>query len=118
GFRRESVIDLDKNPHLTATATSFQAGPARDRLVSPAVSLPIRTPGRFLLHFSRQQVGLLGCYTDSRNPAKLRPSHRISRFTLANGRAGGTGYFSLQPVGMKDVRVCERRVRVRQPEPG
>lgn len=54
-------------------------------------SLCRSTPGTFLLHFSRQQVGLLGCYTDFENLAKLSPSHRINTFPFANGHGGCKG---------------------------
>jgi len=67
--------------------TSLPAEPLRSpgTARSPRPPLCRSTPGTFLLHFPRRQVGLLGYYTDFENHAKLRPSHRINTLAYANG---------------------------------
>jgi hypothetical protein len=60
----------------------------------------------------------LASYPDATALSENQQTSGINTLTPANAARRENGCFSLQPVAGKDVRICKRRVCIRQPFQG
>jgi hypothetical protein len=86
-------------------------------LLPPTTALP-RAAGYCPAFLARQQVGLIGMLLRFRKARKRLGNPRNQQVRIREPEVAPPGAKTAQTAGSKDVRICERRVPVRQPSQG
>ena len=102
---------------IKAWPFSFRSGPARAALLhrQPLCRGP---PGRILLSLLANRWAYLGCYYGFEKRANEVDIPQNQQIRIREPGRAPLGAKTAQAAANKDVRVCERRVRVRQPSQG